>query len=79
MSTCFAREKTPCRHEALTQARPARFAIPGVLHTIIFNRSLGYVFPKDVDSDLFDITYVSPRSQAPLLVPGKLYISRMQQ
>lgn len=30
----------------------------GVLHTIIFNRALGYVTPKDVDSELFDISYV---------------------
>jgi hypothetical protein len=31
----------------------------GVLHTIIFNRALGHVFPKEVDSELADITYVS--------------------
>lgn len=31
----------------------------GVLHTIMFNRSLGQVKPQDVDSELFDITYVS--------------------
>ncbi|KAF8069541.1 ATG101 [Scenedesmus sp. PABB004] len=29
-----------------------------VLHTILFNRSLGQVKPVDVDSELFDITYV---------------------
>ncbi|KAL3688761.1 hypothetical protein R1sor_015070 [Riccia sorocarpa] len=29
-----------------------------ILHTIMFNRALGLVRPKDVDSDLFDITYV---------------------
>eukprot|EP00775_Hariotina_reticulata_P000595 gene595-880_t len=29
-----------------------------VLHTIMFNRSLGQVKPQDVDSELFDITYV---------------------
>jgi hypothetical protein len=29
-----------------------------VLHTIIFNRALGHVRPRDVDSELFDITYV---------------------
>jgi hypothetical protein len=35
---------------------------PGLLHTIIFNRSLGPVKPQDVDSELFDITYVSSSS-----------------
>jgi Autophagy-related protein 101 len=30
----------------------------GVLHTIVFNRCLGQVRPVDVDSELFDITYV---------------------
>jgi len=30
-----------------------------VLHTIIFNRALGHVFPKEVDSELADITYVT--------------------
>ncbi|KXZ47205.1 hypothetical protein GPECTOR_37g211 [Gonium pectorale] len=34
-----------------------REALRCVLHTIIFNRALGYVIPKDVDSELFDITY----------------------
>lgn len=29
-----------------------------LLHTIVFNRALGFVKPKDVDSDLFEITYV---------------------
>eukprot|EP00245_Coleochaete_scutata_P005555 TRINITY_DN19205_c0_g1_i1.p1 TRINITY_DN19205_c0_g1~~TRINITY_DN19205_c0_g1_i1.p1 ORF type:complete len:220 (+),score=55.91 TRINITY_DN19205_c0_g1_i1:109-768(+) len=29
-----------------------------ILHTIMFNRALGVVRPKDVDSELFDITYV---------------------
>ncbi|WIA10212.1 hypothetical protein OEZ85_010414 [Tetradesmus obliquus] len=29
-----------------------------VLHTILFNRSVGQVKPVDVDSELFDITYV---------------------
>lgn len=29
-----------------------------VLHTVIFNRALGHVRPRDVDSELFDITYV---------------------
>lgn len=30
----------------------------GVLHTIIFNRALGPVRPREIDSELFDITYV---------------------
>jgi hypothetical protein len=29
-----------------------------VLHTIVFNRALGHVRPIDVDSELFDVTYV---------------------
>lgn len=29
-----------------------------ILHTILFHRALGLVRPKDVDLDLFDITYV---------------------
>lgn len=35
-----------------------REALRVVLHTILFNRALGQVAPRDVDSDLFDITYV---------------------
>lgn len=31
----------------------------GILHTIVFNRALGLVRPKDVDLELFEITYVS--------------------
>jgi len=31
----------------------------GILHTIMFHRALGLVRPKDVDLELFDITYVS--------------------
>ncbi|KAK7268697.1 hypothetical protein RIF29_21403 [Crotalaria pallida] len=30
----------------------------GILHTIVFHRALGLVRPKDVDMELFDITYV---------------------
>ena len=30
----------------------------GLCHTILFNRALGQVRPKDVSSELFDITYV---------------------
>lgn len=29
-----------------------------ILHTIIFNRALGPVEPREVDSELFDVTYV---------------------
>ncbi|XP_068655103.1 autophagy-related protein 101 [Aristolochia californica] len=29
-----------------------------ILHTIIFHRALGLVRPKDIDSELFEITYV---------------------
>lgn len=36
----------------------------GVLHTIMFNRSLGQVKPQDVDSELFDITYVRHQTAA---------------
>ena len=41
---------------ATTGPKPARCA--GLLHTIIFNRALGPVRPREVDSELFDITYV---------------------
>ena len=30
----------------------------GILHTIMFHRALGLVQPKDVDLELFEITYV---------------------
>jgi len=30
-----------------------------ILHTILFNRALGGVRPREVDSELFDITWVS--------------------
>lgn len=33
--------------------------VAGVLHTILFHRALGLVRPKDVDCELFEITYVS--------------------
>jgi autophagy-related protein 101 len=29
-----------------------------LLHTILFNRALGHVRPRDVDSELFDLSYV---------------------
>lgn len=31
----------------------------GILHTIVFHRALGLIRPKDIDLELFDITYVS--------------------
>lgn len=31
----------------------------GILHTIIFHRALGLVRPKEIDLELFEITYVS--------------------
>lgn len=31
----------------------------GLLNTIVFHRALGLVRPKDVDCELFEITYVS--------------------
>jgi hypothetical protein len=33
--------------------------IAGILHTIVFHRALGLVRPKDIDLELFEITYVS--------------------
>ncbi|XP_047976763.1 autophagy-related protein 101-like isoform X2 [Salvia hispanica] len=32
--------------------------IAGILHTILFHRALGLVRPKDIDLELFEITYV---------------------
>ncbi|KAG4943796.1 hypothetical protein JHK85_048442 [Glycine max] len=32
--------------------------VAGILHTIVFHRALGLVRPKDVDLELFDVTYV---------------------
>ena len=34
------------------------YYFPGILHTIMFHRALGLVQPKDVDLELFEITYV---------------------
>jgi hypothetical protein len=31
----------------------------GILHTVVFHRALGLVRPKDIDLELFEITYVS--------------------
>ena len=33
-------------------------ALRCILHTILFNRALGPVAPREVDSDLFDVSYV---------------------
>jgi autophagy-related protein 101 len=41
----------------------------GFLHTILFNRALGSLKPKEADCDIFEITYVSPRFLA--LEPSK--------
>lgn len=42
------------------EAEPHQFRemLRCLIHTILFNRALGYVKPQDVDSELFDITYV---------------------
>lgn len=37
--------------------------VAGILHTIVFHRALGLVRPKDVDLELFDVTYVRFQSQ----------------
>mmetsp|Transcript_69055 Transcript_69055/g.218401 ORF Transcript_69055/g.218401 Transcript_69055/m.218401 type:complete len:93 (-) Transcript_69055:806-1084(-) len=39
-----------------------REVLRSILHTILFSRALGLVQPKDVDSELFNLTYV--RAQA---------------
>lgn len=55
-------------------------AAAGVLHTILFNRSVGQVKPVDVDSELFDITYVSVpnRSQQLLCRSGGVELCQSQ-
>jgi len=30
-----------------------------IIHTILFNRALGTVKPREIDAELFDITWVS--------------------
>mmetsp|Transcript_69054 Transcript_69054/g.218395 ORF Transcript_69054/g.218395 Transcript_69054/m.218395 type:complete len:110 (-) Transcript_69054:958-1287(-) len=35
-----------------------REVLRSILHTILFSRALGLVQPKDVDSELFNLTYV---------------------
>lgn len=51
-------------------------AFAGVLHTIIFNRALGPVRPREIDSELFDITYV--RFSHLELRSGHVYICAVQ-
>ncbi|XP_065632079.1 uncharacterized protein LOC112033099 [Quercus suber] len=41
-----------------------------ILHTIVFHRALGLVRPKDVDLELFDVTYVSHSEFCPLSLIG---------
>lgn len=43
-----------------------------ILHTICFNRALGLVSPRDVDSELFDVTYVSMAGPCPRPRTGTL-------
>lgn len=58
---CPCLRPAPCTRGA--EVHPPMLFAPraGVLHTIIFNRALGYVKPRDVESDVFDISYVSER------------------
>lgn len=42
--------------------------VAGILHTIVFQRALGLVRPKDIDLELFEITYVSNSDLLPNLV-----------
>eukprot|EP00877_Chromochloris_zofingiensis_P011959 jgi/Chrzof1/7016/Cz02g07220.t1 len=49
-----------CAHDLQEcELHQVREVLRCVLHTIIFNRALGHVKPRDVDSELFDITYVN--------------------
>lgn len=47
----------------------------GLLHTIIFNRALGLLSPKEVTSSLFDITYVRTHT---LLHRSRLHTCTLQ-
>lgn len=40
-----------------TLIEQVRFDV-GILHTIVFHRALGLIRPKDIDLELFEITYV---------------------
>lgn len=39
-------------------------ALRCVLHTIVFNRALGFLVPVEVDSELFDVTYIKCGDEA---------------
>mmetsp|Transcript_18787 Transcript_18787/g.40429 ORF Transcript_18787/g.40429 Transcript_18787/m.40429 type:complete len:213 (-) Transcript_18787:522-1160(-) len=59
----------------LVEAEPhqLREVLRCIIHTILFNRALGFVKPKDVDSELFDITYVQVGDpEVELMVESKL-------
>lgn len=43
------------------------YVFAGILHTVVFHRALGLVRPKDVDMELFDVTYVCFEYQFVLL------------
>lgn len=44
--------------ELEAEAHYVREVLRCLLHTIVFNRALGLLKPKEVDSDLFEVTYV---------------------
>mmetsp|Transcript_10464 Transcript_10464/g.25597 ORF Transcript_10464/g.25597 Transcript_10464/m.25597 type:complete len:94 (+) Transcript_10464:105-386(+) len=52
-----------CEIFALSPLRAEAFQVKevlrAVLHTILFSRTLGVVRPRDVDSELFDLTYAT--------------------
>jgi hypothetical protein len=49
-----------------------------VLHTILFSRTLGVVRPRDVDSELFDLTYATCGDQAARGWGGATHSAREQ-
>ena len=52
---CEIHQLSPLRCEAFQ----AKEVLRAVLHTVIFGRTLGVVRPRDVDCELFDLTYVT--------------------
>jgi len=46
------------------EAHQVREILRSVLHTIVFNRALGCVKPVDIESELFDISYVQCGDEA---------------
>ena len=52
---CEIHQLSPLRCEAFQ----AKEVLRAVLHTVIFGRALGVVRPRDVDCELFDLTYVT--------------------